>query len=173
MRVLLLRLGAVSADSGPARRRGRRRVLLYLAGDEHSNDGQLARLGSMHTNSFAWWLPHAAILAGLFVPVSVRAVIWIIGLVWMGAACILNARWCNRTHCRCTGPYYLAMTVPVMALGAGYADSKETMGIRPGCLLRKRFDLGGQHGEAAPGISGARRLDGRVQRQQVGLPQRC
>ena len=47
-------------------------------------------LGSMHTNSFAWWPPHAAILAGLFVPVTVRAVIWIIGLVWLGAACILN-----------------------------------------------------------------------------------
>ena len=42
-----------------------------------------------------------------------------IALVWMGVACILNARRCNRTHCRYTGPYYLAMIVPVMALGAG------------------------------------------------------
>ena len=76
-------------------------------------------LGGVHTNLLAWWMPKAAILAGLLVPVTVRAVIWIIALIWMGTACILNARRCNRTHCRYTGPYYLAMIVPVMALGAG------------------------------------------------------
>jgi hypothetical protein len=32
---------------------------------------------------------------------------------------MLNARRCNRTHCRYTGPYYLAMIVPVVALGVG------------------------------------------------------
>src|SRR5882757_8204502 len=78
-------------------------------------------LGRVHTSLLAWWAPTAAIVAGLFVPVSVRAVIWIIALVWIGMACILNARRCNRTHCRYTGPYYLAMIVPVSALGAGLA----------------------------------------------------
>jgi hypothetical protein len=76
-------------------------------------------LGSVHTSLLAWWMPKAAIVAGLLVPASVRALIWIIALIWMGAACILNARRCRRTHCRYTGPYYLAMIVPVMALGAG------------------------------------------------------
>ncbi len=74
-------------------------------------------LGSVHTSLLAWWMPKAAILAGLFVPVSFRAVIWIIALIWMGTACIMNARRCNRTHCRYTGPYYLAMIVPVLVLG--------------------------------------------------------
>ena len=73
----------------------------------------------MYTSILAWWLPHAAILAGLFVPITARAVIWIIALIWMGTACILNARRCNRTHCRYTGPYYLVMSAPVLALGAG------------------------------------------------------
>src|SRR3989442_10529673 len=76
-------------------------------------------LGSVQTSLLAWWMPKAAILAGLFFPVSVRAVIWIIALIWMGTACILNARRCNRTHCRYTGPYYLAMIVPVVVLGMG------------------------------------------------------
>src|SRR6266851_9958602 len=80
-------------------------------------------LGSMHTNLLAWWLPHAAVLAGLFVPVSVRTVIWIIALIWMGTACILNARRCSRTHCRYTGPYYLAMIVPVFVLGMGVVSA--------------------------------------------------
>jgi hypothetical protein len=76
-------------------------------------------LGSVHISLLAWWMPKAAILAGLLVPISVRALIWIIALIWMGTACILNARRCNRTHCRYTGPYYLAMIVPVIALGTG------------------------------------------------------
>jgi len=75
-------------------------------------------LASMHASLLAWWLPYAAILAGLLVPASVRTVIWVIALVWMGTACILNARRCSRTHCRYTGPYYLAMIVPVVVLGA-------------------------------------------------------
>ena len=40
---------------------------------------------------------------------------------------------------------------------------------RLGGLHRERFDLGGDHREAAPGLAGARRLDGGVERQQVGL----
>ena len=36
-------------------------------------------------------------------------------------------------------------------------------------LAGQRLDLGGHHGKAAAGFAGARRLDGRVQRQQVGL----
>jgi hypothetical protein len=76
-------------------------------------------LGSAHTSLLAWWMPKAAILAGLLVSASVRTFIWIVALIWMGTACILNARRCNRTHCRYTGPYYLVMIVPVMALGMG------------------------------------------------------
>src|SRR6266478_5292833 len=79
-------------------------------------------LGSVHTSLLAWWMPKAVIFAGLFVPVSFRAVIWIIALIWMGTACILNARRCNRTHCRYTGPYYLLMIAPVLVLGIVSAE---------------------------------------------------
>lgn len=80
-------------------------------------------LGSVYTSLLAWWMPKAAILAGLFVPVSARAVIWIIALIWMGAACLLNARRCNRTHCRYTGPYYFVMIVPVFVFGMGVVST--------------------------------------------------
>ena len=76
-------------------------------------------LGSARTYALAWWIPQAAIVAGLFVPVPVRATIWIIALIWMGTASLLNARRCGRTHCRYTGPYYLAMIAPVLVLGSG------------------------------------------------------
>ena len=74
-------------------------------------------LASTSSNLLAWWLPHAAILVGLLVPIPVRVVIWTVALLWMGVACILNGRRCGRTHCRYTGPYYLAMIVPVLGLG--------------------------------------------------------
>jgi hypothetical protein len=76
-------------------------------------------LANTRTSALAWWIPQVAIVGGLFVSVPIRAAIWIIALIWMGTACILNARRCNRTHCRYTGPYYLAMIAPVVALGSG------------------------------------------------------
>jgi hypothetical protein len=76
-------------------------------------------LGSVRTSTLAWRLPYSALIAALFAPAPARVVVWVIALIWMGAACILNARRCNRTHCRFTGPYYLVMIAPVLALGFG------------------------------------------------------
>jgi hypothetical protein len=80
-------------------------------------------LRSPRTNLLAWWIPQAAMLAGLFIPVPVRAVIWIIALIWMGTACILNASRCGRTHRRYTGPYYLAMIAPVIVLASAIVSA--------------------------------------------------
>ena len=76
-------------------------------------------LSSPQTSALAWWIPKAAIIAGLFFPTPARATTWIIALLWMGTACILNSRWCRRTHCRYAGPYYLAMIAPVLVLASG------------------------------------------------------
>jgi len=80
-------------------------------------------LRSTRTSLLAWWIPKGAIIAALFLPVSIRTVVWIVALIWMGTACILNARRCGRTHCRYTGPYYLAMIAPVLAIGAGMLNA--------------------------------------------------
>ena len=74
-------------------------------------------LRSPHTALVAWWIPQSAIIVSLFVPPLLRTVIWSVALIWMGTACILNATRCGRTHCRYTGPYYLAMVVPTFVLG--------------------------------------------------------
>ena len=76
-------------------------------------------VGNARTNILAWWIPKATIAAALFAPVPVRGAIWIAALIWMGTACILNARRCGRTHCRYTGPYYLTMIVPISLLASG------------------------------------------------------
>ena len=77
-------------------------------------------LRNPRANLLAWWIPQATIVAGLFAPVAARAPIWIVALIWMGIACILNSKRCGRTHCRYTGPYYLAMIAPTFALGFSF-----------------------------------------------------
>ena len=53
LRFLFLRLGAVSTNSGPARRRAGRFVVLCLVGDEQTDGGHLARLARLQTHQRA------------------------------------------------------------------------------------------------------------------------
>ena len=70
----------------------------------------------------AWGIPSVVLVAAGLLEPTPRALIWAGVLCWMGASCLLNASRCGRTHCRYTGPYYLAMIVPVALLGAGVAS---------------------------------------------------
>jgi hypothetical protein len=76
-------------------------------------------LSSPRTSASAWWIPKGVIVAALFIPPLPRTGVWIIALIWMGTACILNSRRCGRTHCRYTGPYYLLMIVSVLVFASG------------------------------------------------------
>ncbi len=58
-------------------------------------------------------------LAALLLEPSLPAVAWSGALLWMGGACIANARRCGRTHCRFTGPFYLLMAAVVVAYATG------------------------------------------------------
>ena len=80
-------------------------------------------LGNFRSNTLAWGVPHVVFILALLTPVPIRATVWVVALAWMGVACILNSRRCRRTHCRFTGPYYLAMTLPVLALGTGFISA--------------------------------------------------
>ena len=91
-------------------------------------------------NLLAWWIPQGTILAGLFAPVLGRTAIWTVALIWMGTACILNAKRCGRTHCRFTGPYYLTMLIPVLALGLGGIS----LGLYAWIVLGVAIILGGK-----------------------------
>jgi hypothetical protein len=66
-----------------------------------------------------WGIPAAAMLGAMLLEPGLRAIIWPVALIWMGGACLVNARRCRRTHCRFTGPFYLLMVAPVVAYAAG------------------------------------------------------
>ena len=67
----------------------------------------------------AWGIPIVAMLAVLGVPNTVKTWVWTSALIWMGVACLWNARRCRRNHCFWTGPFFLAMTIPVLGYGYG------------------------------------------------------
>lgn len=66
-----------------------------------------------------WGLPILFMLAVTGVPHPVKTWVWAVALVWMGGACLWNARRCRRRHCYWTGPFFLLMTLPVLAYGYG------------------------------------------------------
>ena len=88
-----------------------------MASDLAQSSRDWLRSPRMHL--LVWKIPQAAIIVSLLAPAPLRTGVWIVALLWKGTACILNARRCGRTHCRYTGPYYLAMIVPTFVLGSG------------------------------------------------------
>ncbi len=75
--------------------------------------------GNFRAYALAWGVPSLAIIAGSLVDAPARTMIWSAALLWMGTACLMNARRCGRTHCRFTGPFYLALIIPVVLQGYG------------------------------------------------------
>lgn len=58
-------------------------------------------------------------LGAMLLEPGFRAIVWPAALIWMGGACLANARRCRRTHCRFTGPFYLLMAALVVAYAGG------------------------------------------------------
>jgi hypothetical protein len=75
--------------------------------------------GNWRSLTGLWGIPAAAMLGAMLLEPGLRAIIWSAALIWMGGACLANARRCRRTHCRFTGPFYLLMAALVVAYAAG------------------------------------------------------
>src|SRR4051794_39925979 len=75
--------------------------------------------GNWRSLAGLWGFPAAAMLGAMLLEPALRAAIWLVALLWMGGACIANARRCGRTHCRFTGPFYLLMAALVLGYVTG------------------------------------------------------
>lgn len=76
--------------------------------------------GDWRTFMILWGLPGAAMLAAALLEPAPRGIVWSAMLIWMGGACLANARRCGRTHCRFTGPCFLLMAALVVADATGW-----------------------------------------------------
>jgi hypothetical protein len=71
--------------------------------------------GSWEGLALIWGLPAAIMAASSVLAPAERGIVWTLMLAVMGGACLVNARRCNRTHCRYTGPF-LILTAALVAL---------------------------------------------------------
>lgn len=76
-------------------------------------------VGNWRSFALLWGLPGAAMTGAAFLDPGLRGMVWTIMLLWMGGACLANARRCSRTHCRFTGPFFLIMAGCVAAYAVG------------------------------------------------------
>jgi hypothetical protein len=75
--------------------------------------------GNWRSFALYWGLPWAVMMvAGALDPLG-RAIVWTAALLWMGGACLVNARRCSRTHCRFTGPFFILMAAVLVADASG------------------------------------------------------
>ena len=73
--------------------------------------------GSWQRLALIWGLPVAIMAASSNLTPAPRGVVWTVMLLFMGGACLANARRCSRTHCFYTGPFLILMA-GVLALYA-------------------------------------------------------
>ncbi|NNC36489.1 MAG: hypothetical protein EX271_05300 [Acidimicrobiales bacterium] len=74
----------------------------------------------------AWGLPILLLISTNFMPGLVPLPV-IIGLMsgaflWMGLACVLNARRCRRRHCYYSGPIFILGAIAVLLVGFQIID---------------------------------------------------
>lgn len=71
-----------------------------------------------HTFFLLWGMPLLVLLFTSFLVDEVlKTWTWFAALVWMGAACFINASRCARRHCYYTGPFFIIMAIIVMLHG--------------------------------------------------------
>lgn len=66
-----------------------------------------------------WVLPAVLLCIAAGIGGRVAAVAWPPLLLFMGAACLVNARRCGRLHCYITGPYFLLLAGVSLLYGLG------------------------------------------------------
>jgi len=66
-----------------------------------------------------WRLPLGLALVGWLAGPR-RWFIWSVALLWMGTACVINAKRCRRVHCTFTGPLYALLGLAALARATGW-----------------------------------------------------
>ncbi len=68
-----------------------------------------------------WGIPILVLICStLLVSRMLIGWIWAISLLWMGVACLFNAKKCKRTHCFYTGPFFILMAIVSLLFGNGF-----------------------------------------------------
>ena len=72
--------------------------------------------------TLAWGLPTALLFASwlMELPSFLTGTLWMLGLSWMGFACLRNASYCGRMHCFFSGPYFILSGIVALGIGLNW-----------------------------------------------------
>jgi hypothetical protein len=78
-------------------------------------------LGDWRVAALLYGFPPAAIVVSGALPLTNagRAAVWVLACMTMGGACAANALRCGRIHCYFTAPFFFAIALAAIVLGAG------------------------------------------------------
>jgi hypothetical protein len=69
-----------------------------------------------------WVVPGVLLAIATGIGVPGLAILWVVVMTFMGAACLINARRCRRLHCYITAPYFLLLALVALLFGLGLID---------------------------------------------------
>src|SRR5262245_54739924 len=94
----------LSRNSGPRRRHLGAAGALCMA--DEGKDGLACCkndwTGDWLSLTLLWGVPAATMVGSGLLEPAARGAVWTVALIWMGTACLTNARRCRRTHCKFT-----------------------------------------------------------------------
>jgi hypothetical protein len=75
---------------------------------------------------WAWGVPMFILVAtnfvGDYVPVNIIVLVIVASFIWMGMACVWNAKRCRRRHCYYSGPIFLLGAMASLLVGFRLVD---------------------------------------------------
>ncbi len=72
--------------------------------------------------AMGWLIPLGLMLLSrmLFSQIQVVGLVWTIAFAWMGWACFVNVKQCQRTHCFYTAPLFFLLSVITLGITRGW-----------------------------------------------------
>lgn len=91
-------------------------------GDEHEQDMAARPMPFI----WAWGVPILLLVSTNFIndiiPITVIILLIVFSFIWMGVACLLNAKRCRRRHCYYSGPIFLLGALVSLFVGFKVID---------------------------------------------------
>jgi len=69
-----------------------------------------------------WIVPSVLLAIATQAGIPGLAILWVAVMTFMGAACLINARRCQRLHCYVTGPFFLLLALVALLFGLRVID---------------------------------------------------
>ncbi len=80
-------------------------------------------VSNRYTFTILWGIPILALFCSTLLENTVLITwVWVVSLLWMGVACLVNAKKCRRMHCFYTDPFFILMAIVSLFYGYRFIE---------------------------------------------------